>query len=421
MKILYNKVFNIFVIMFVCVFSVLNVFINDVQAQSGWVQQVSNTDKLLKSVYFVNPNTGYAVGHTGRVLKTIDGGATWTVSTLIDNSEISNLFCVHFFNENTGIVGSRKIFRTTNGGSTWGAVYTLNPEDTVHAVFFYNNEVGYAAVNFGRILKTINGGSTWTEQGLEDDHYAVYFPSLDTGYVVGDDQTYHTYNGGVVWTLSLVKFFNDLQSITCFDSKTCVTCGKGGYIYKSTNAGVNWNQVNLGTTDDFYSVTKRPDSVLFIGGQGGTILKSTSKGDNWTTQTSNTNQTLYSIYFVNNFTGYAVGNNGTVIKTTTGGTVFINQISTEVPDKFYLHQNYPNPFNPVTKIRFDVPSNMRNSNVRLSVFDLSGKMVAELINQRLSSGTYEYEFDANGLASGIYYYELSNGDFKEVKKMVLVK
>jgi hypothetical protein len=202
-----------------------------------------------------------------------------------------------------------------------------------------------------------------------------------------------------------------------------VTCGKGGYIYKSTNAGVNWNQVNLGTTDDFYSVTKRPDSVLFIGGQGGTILKSTSKGDNWTTQTSNTNQTLYSIYFVNNFTGYAVGNNGTVIKTTTGGTVFINQISTEVPDKFYLHQNYPNPFNPSTNIEFYVPSNVKRetSNVKLIIYDMSGKELAVLVNEQLNAGAYKVSWDASNYSSGVYFYELKTNNFSETKKMLLIK
>lgn len=412
MKISYKIIFLVLLV---------NVFSGNIFGQSGWVQQTSNTDKLLKSVHFVNPNTGYAVGHTGRVLKTVNGGANWAVSTLIDNSEIPNLFCVHFFNENTGVAGSRKIYRTTNGGGTWAAAYTSAPEDTIMSVYFYNNEVGYAGVNFGKILKTINGGSSWTELGPEDDHYGVYFPSLDTGFVVGDDQTYRTYNAGVNWSLTLVSFFADLQSITCFDTKNCVSCGKAGFIYKSTNAGVNWNQIELATIDDFYSVAKRPDSVLFIAGQGGTILKSTTKGDSWSAQTSNTNQTLYSIYFANNQTGYAVGNNGTVLKTTTGGTVFISQISTEVPDKFSLHQNYPNPFNPSTKIKFEIAAGNQRSEVKLSVFDLSGKLVAALVNQTLRAGTYEYEFDAGNLSSGIYYYELTAGSFKEIKKMVLLK
>src|SRR5690606_4330861 len=101
------------------------------------------------------------------------------------------------------------------------------------------------------------------------------------------------------------------------------------------------------------------------------------------------------------------------------GPVFINNISSETPESFRLEQNYPNPFNPTTSIRFSLPS---ASNVVLKVYDISGKEVATLLNnERVTSGVKEVNFNAVGLSSGIYFYTLQTENFRETKKMVLVK
>ena len=101
-------------------------------------------------------------------------------------------------------------------------------------------------------------------------------------------------------------------------------------------------------------------------------------------------------------------------------SVGINQIGTEIPNGFALMQNFPNPFNPTTKITFDVPSH-GNSLVRLSIYDVSGKEVALLVNGDLQPGRYEYTFNGFSLSSGMYFYKLQSGDFISTKKMILVK
>ncbi len=83
-----------------------------------------------------------------------------------------------------------------------------------------------------------------------------------------------------------------------------------------------------------------------------------------------------------------------------------------------LAQNTPNPFNPMTTIRYQVP---QAGFVSLIVFDVTGKQVAELVNQRMEANSYNAVFDASGLASGIYFYKLQAGDFTSVRKMVLMK
>lgn len=96
----------------------------------------------------------------------------------------------------------------------------------------------------------------------------------------------------------------------------------------------------------------------------------------------------------------------------------VNPVNGEVPESFKLGQNYPNPFNPVTNIKFSVP---KAGNVSLKVYDISGKLAAELVNSFMNAGVYDYDFDASGLSSGIYIYRIAADGFTDAKKMILVK
>jgi hypothetical protein len=98
--------------------------------------------------------------------------------------------------------------------------------------------------------------------------------------------------------------------------------------------------------------------------------------------------------------------------------VGISQISSVVPGEYKLEQNYPNPFNPTTKINFAIS---KSGFVNLKIYDITGKEVANLINEKLETGSYSYEFNASVLSSGIYFYTLKTNNFVQTKKMVLVK
>ena len=93
------------------------------------------------------------------------------------------------------------------------------------------------------------------------------------------------------------------------------------------------------------------------------------------------------------------------------------------PQKFSLFQNYPNPFNPTTTIKYDIPGDVKREtkNVKLIVYDVLGREVAMLVNEKQAPGNYEVTFDASGLPSGIYFYKLTAGSFSDVKKMILMK
>ena len=89
-----------------------------------------------------------------------------------------------------------------------------------------------------------------------------------------------------------------------------------------------------------------------------------------------------------------------------------------IPQNFTLYQNYPNPFNPVTKIRYQLPVRMK---AEIKIFNLTGSEVTTLLDEEKEAGVYELEFDGKGIASGIYFYRLSAGEFVETRKMILLK
>jgi len=93
------------------------------------------------------------------------------------------------------------------------------------------------------------------------------------------------------------------------------------------------------------------------------------------------------------------------------------------PLEFSLSQNYPNPFNPTTKIKYIIPQDeiREIKNVRLIVYDVLGNQVATLVNEEQHPGIYEVEFDGGNLSSGVYYYSLEAGNFRDIKKLILLK
>jgi endo-1,4-beta-xylanase len=96
----------------------------------------------------------------------------------------------------------------------------------------------------------------------------------------------------------------------------------------------------------------------------------------------------------------------------------VDLVASSVPLKYQLEQNFPNPFNPVTTIRYSIS---KTSNVSLKVFDVLGREVQTLVNTMQAPGLYTVSLNAQGLGSGVYFYQLSAGTFTETKKLMLLK
>jgi hypothetical protein len=96
----------------------------------------------------------------------------------------------------------------------------------------------------------------------------------------------------------------------------------------------------------------------------------------------------------------------------------VKALNTGIPATYSLSQNYPNPFNPTTNIKYSIT---KESQVTLKVFDVLGREVENLVNQKQAAGSYEVNFNASKLSSGIYIYRIKAGDFVQSMKMILIK
>lgn len=100
------------------------------------------------------------------------------------------------------------------------------------------------------------------------------------------------------------------------------------------------------------------------------------------------------------------------------GLSSVRDLEFGIPTQYTLDQNYPNPFNPTTVIRFSVPNDQL---VSLKIYNVLGQEVAVLVNKELKAGSYEFDFNASKMSSGIYFYQLNAGSFSSTKKMMLIK
>jgi hypothetical protein len=187
-----------------------------------------------------------------------------------------------------------------------------------------------------------------------------------------------------------------------------------GSIWITTDGGLNW----ISKVYELYAFS----SVIFANENyayavGDHKISFTSDGGfNWTGLYDFTNN-LQSVCFIDSITGWVVGDNGTILHTTNGGVTFIDNELTQ-PTEFILEQNYPNPFNPSTKISFSIPE---AGHVTLKIYNLLGVEVATLIDENMSGGKHQIEFDGRSLGSGVYFYTMKTSEFNQTRKMMMVK
>lgn len=415
------------------VFSLIFLLSFSSQAQDGWFSQSSSITDPLGGIYFIDENTGFAVDQWyGKILKSTNGGTNW----FVDFTFTYGLHKLCFINGDTGttIGGNGTILFTTNCGIHWIVQYS-GTNANLNKIRFVKNNSEYTKTGFivgidGVILKTKNGGFTWCTQNSLTNHYlyGVYFVDMKTGYVVGQEgyqsgqsTVLKTTNGGCTWLNISPNIYKTLTGVCFINSNTGVIVGGSGYynngiILRTIDGGISWQTV-LTTPSSFHNLDYEYNIMTAVGNDG-LILRSTDEGIKWITQETPTTNLLKDACFINESTGWAVGHGGVILKTTSGGFVNISNNSNTNPDRYKLYQNFPNPFNPNTTIRFDIP---KSTCVKISVYDNLGKIIEKLANEKLDAGSYSFNWNAQDISSGIYYYKIEAGEFSNVKKMILIK
>jgi photosystem II stability/assembly factor-like uncharacterized protein len=411
-------------------YTLILIFLIIKTADSQWIQQNSGSSTDFHSVKFINKNTGWACG-TGTILKTTNGGINWVAQNhpaiskrlaSISIVDSLNLYCVGWF---------ETILKTTNGGTNWTAIRN-GPGGTgssYDACYFINKNIGWIGGSGQKIWKTTNGGDSLLYIYVDAGYiYDMHFKDSLTGLMCGDAGFLkRTTNGGINWYTPNIQLHfqgHTFDKLSILNNQYGWIVGEQVYpVYRTTDFGENWDSIGrVAGAFDLYSIRFSSINTGWCGGGGtpaGRMFKTTDGGFTW--QQYNNTITCYfgDYYFYNDSIGWAVGSNGVILKTTNGGISFVNQISIRIPKDFSLNQNYPNPFNPSTNIKYQIKE---NKFVTLKVFDLLGKEVATLVNEKQSPGTYEVTFDARALSSGIYFYTLyADGLLIDCKKMILMK
>jgi uncharacterized delta-60 repeat protein len=319
-----------------------------------------------------------------------------------------------------------------NGVSQWTRRYSGpgNESDKAYAITLdrLNNPIitgeSYDTLNkadFLTIKYNSAGDTLWTSRKgcreFEDKAYAIIVDSIGNIYVAGSSMTDTStgsedllavkYNseGDTLWTAR----YDGLAHLE--DIPTCMTQNK-----TTKNVFIaGYNKVDSASqiTDDILA--------LRFSGETGQRMQFTNYHGN-----AGLDDKAYAITidkFGNVYTTGYVTNLLTsadifIAKYPAGDLIGIQTISTEVPETFTLYQNYPNPFNPTTKIKFDVK---HQSVVSIKVFDVAGREVSVLVNDKFQPGTYEIDCNFSRFASGVYFYQLLADGYINVKKMILVK
>ncbi len=288
-----------------------------------FAEGVFRTRSPFLSNFFTSDQTGYAVGLFGTIVKFKNGGETWEYPTSNTNHRLTD---VEFVNASTGyIVGAQGIMKkSTDAGSTW---FNINTNTLNQFNDFYSigqNDL-YAVTNNGLIYESHDAGATWnTMQPQQQNLNGVYYGSLNSGFVVGDDRLIlRTTDGGTVWEEVVPPIPNyDLNKIFFTSVSKGFIIGERGTLLSTTDGGDSWHTVASGTTANLTDIVFISSTKGFITTVYGDMLSTTDGGATWTLMEDLTRFGLQGIHFSSNSVGYAVGDYGTLLKTEDGGATW---------------------------------------------------------------------------------------------------
>lgn len=276
------------------------------------------------------------------------------------------------------------VYRSTDDGESWDQIMSGSTTFAATCVAIGGAGTVFVGGSGGNVLRTTNNGTNWLSSPLGGGAVARHLRFVGNAMFAG------TTNG----------------------------------VYRSTNFGVAWSPSNTGMTGvevDFIAI--QDTATLFASSRDSGMYVSTNNGTTWRAS----NQGLPTLRL------RGVRSTGTHLYVATVGYGVwrrpVDEVITDVresgsdglPSEFMLAQNYPNPFNPSTKIAFSIPVGTGHAPSLLKVYDVLGREVATLVNEVKAPGHYEVTWDAEGLASGVYFYKLQADNFAQTKKLLLLR
>jgi hypothetical protein len=331
------------------------------------------TDDLVYDV-FVDGQEAFA-STSNHIWRSTDAGSTWQPSTTVFGSGMRNIAgtAVKLYAAGWG----NSVYVSTDHGDVWTALPGSLLDATVNDLVVSGSDFFVATASHG-IERSTDQGATW-------DTVNVGLPSLRT------------------------------EALLAHDSLLFTAVAPSG-IYRSSDRGNRWELANVA-----------PISVVGLADYNHAIIALGINGGVWISNDDGTTWQSFNIPGIPNIVNTALVVDGYVYVGLNDNLVYKRPASDMLLDvspddprsvSYTLFQNYPNPFNPNTEIRYQVPA---VSDVKLMVYDILGREVTKLVNEKKAPGIYTLSFDGSGLASGVYIYRLTSDKYVESRKMLLMK
>lgn len=342
----------------------------------GYSWKKNQLDGLGNDMHFENTLKGWVIGGN-KLNKTLDGGKTWTTSTLPGEK-------IQIIGNSGWVFTNTSMHKTTNGGLTWDSTYLGPSASQTKKIQFINSNTGWRLTNMGFEL-TINGGSTWSIASgspLQVPFEYFSFASASNGVATDVQGNYYrTTNGGTTWTVTSygagLQNYVNTYDVFMANSTTAFMVNHVGGCTRTTNKGKTWQPLATGFAGSLVAVyfdniaksgavvgqqvmkTTIDSGVTWVDrtaglnatyldivyanntyytiGSNGIIRKGNHTQTIWPTVTSGTSQTLRSISFPSSQIGYIVGHGGVILKTTDGGATWQSLTSGTTQNLIKVH------------------------------------------------------------------------------------
>ncbi|MBN2008947.1 T9SS type A sorting domain-containing protein [candidate division KSB1 bacterium] len=413
-------------------------FIQTTPVNNDWKLDNDWLGTTWQNVTAFNENQVIMVGNDGILAYGDKGGFTMpnVASTTIPN----DFYAASIGDEFAYILGNKILLRGDLNFDNWEPV--LSDADDFSKIgydlTFVTPNTGFFVDNGGNIWQTVNAGQNWENLGQVGSKLVkLAFISSLHGIALEESAGFiwRTLDGGSTWAADTIAVKGDytFHALDFVHDSTLIIAGKNNItenavILKSTNFGKTWHEPLISEAVAELNCVCMNKWLGIAAGRASTILVSKDYGDTWSLpESSVTNGWSTEMRQRYDFKDATFTRNGDIYIVGTMGIVMYAHTTTDVAQfdfqdlhaqDYKLCQNYPNPFNPATTIQYSIP---QAGDIELSVYNALGQCVETLVSGKQFAGTYHVEWNAQQLASGLYFYYLKTPERTLIKKMVLIR